>query len=234
MRKRGGGHKRLLHIIDLRRDKVNTLAVVERREYDPNRSANIVLLKYADGDKCYILATEKISEGATLVSSNKSRDEYVDGMALPLLLISHRLKAHCREYEPRNGAQLIRAAGRAAQLVPIDAANATLRMPRTEVRHVHSRCRATIGQIGNGENGKISLGKAGWNRWLGRLPSVREIAMSPIDHPMGGGHGKTSGGAHPVSPWGNCPRANQLAGDLSLHILPLLIAEMTEKTNKKV
>ncbi|MDR1457363.1 MAG: 50S ribosomal protein L2 [Puniceicoccales bacterium] len=202
MRRRGGGHKRLLRVIDFRRDKIDIPAVVERIEYDPNRSANIALLKYVDGEKRYILATEKMAEGSAVVSSNEPQDEYDDGTALPLFLIPQGLKVHCIEYEPGKGAQLVRAAGVAAQLVAIDGDRATLRMPSGEIRCVHSRCRATIGEVGNAEKGKTSLGKAGRNRWLGRRPRVRGVAMNPIDHPMGGGHGKTSGGGHPVSPWG--------------------------------
>jgi large subunit ribosomal protein L2 len=192
----------LLRIIDFKRDKVDIPATVERIEYDPNRSANIALLKYADGEKRYILATVKMIAGSTVISSNKPQNEYSDGMALPLSLIPQGLKVHCIEYEPNSGAQLARAAGASAQLVAIDGNKATLKMPSGEIRYVHSRCRATIGEVCNAERGKISLGKAGRNRWLGRRPRVRGVAMNPIDHPMGGGHGKTAGGGHPVSPWG--------------------------------
>jgi large subunit ribosomal protein L2 len=202
MRRRGGGHKRLLRIVDFRRDKIDIPATVERIEYDPNRSARIALLKYADGEKRYILATAKMSIGGVVVSSNSQQSEYTDGMSLPLSLIPQGLKVHCIEFEPGRGAQLVRAAGGAAQLVAIEGNRATLKMPSGEIRYVHSRCRATIGEVGNEELSKRSLGKAGRNRWLGRRPRVRGVAMNPIDHPMGGGHGKTSGGGHPVSPWG--------------------------------
>jgi large subunit ribosomal protein L2 len=202
MRRRGGGHKRLLREIDFRRDKFDIPATVERIEYDPNRTANIALLKYADGEKRYILATSKMSVGDSIVSSTNPQSEYVDGMSLPLSLIPQGLKVHCIEFEPGRGGQFVRAAGVGAQLVAIDGNRATLKMPSGEVRYVHSRCMATIGEVGNEEFGKRSLGKAGRNRWLGRRPRVRGVAMNPIDHPMGGGHGKTSGGGHPVSPWG--------------------------------
>ncbi|MDR1401362.1 MAG: 50S ribosomal protein L2 [Puniceicoccales bacterium] len=202
MRRRGGGHKRLLRLVDFRRDKIDIPASVERIEYDPNRSANIALLKYADGEKRYILATETMASGDKVISSNKAQSEYGNGMALPLHLIPQGLKVHCIEFEPGRGAQLVRAAGEAAQLMAVDGDRATLKMPSGEMRYVHSRCRATIGEVGNSERGKRSLGKAGRNRWCGRRPRVRGVAMNPIDHPNGGGHGRTSGGGHPVSPWG--------------------------------
>ncbi|MDR1595550.1 MAG: 50S ribosomal protein L2 [Puniceicoccales bacterium] len=202
MRRRGGGHKRLLRTIDFKRDKVDIPASVERIEYDPNRSANIALLKYADGEKRYILATNKMSVGSIVLSSNDPQNEYGDGMSLPLCLIPQGLRVHCIEFEPGRGAQLARTAGGSAQLIAVEGDRATLKMPSGEIRRVHSRCRAAIGEIGNAEHGKRSLGKAGRNRWLGRRPRVRGVAMNPIDHPMGGGHGKTSGGGHPVSPWG--------------------------------
>ena len=202
MRRRGGGHKRLLRLIDFKRDKFDVPAVVETIEYDPNRSANIALLKYADGEKRYILATKDMKIGSKVLSSNEAQSAYSDGMALPLCLIPQGLKVHCVELELGKGAQLIRAAGNAAQLVAVDGDKATLKLPSGEVRYVNSRCRATIGEVGNADNGKISLGKAGRNRWLGRRPRVRGVAMNPVDHPMGGGHGKTAGGGHPVSPWG--------------------------------
>jgi large subunit ribosomal protein L2 len=192
----------LLRIVDFRRDKIDIPAVVERIEYDPNRSANIALLKYADGEKRYILATTQMVPGSVVISSDSQQSEYGDGMSLPLSLIPQGLKVHCIEFEPGSGAQLVRAAGAAAQLVAVDGKRATLKMPSGEIRYVHSRCRATIGEVGNEENNKRSLGKAGRNRWFGRRPRVRGVAMNPIDHPMGGGHGKTAGGGHPVSPWG--------------------------------
>lgn len=202
MRRRGGGHKRLLRLLDFRRDKVDIPATVERIEYDPNRSAHIALLNYADGEKRYILATAKMAKGSVVISSNEPQSEYGDGMALPLCLIPQGLKVHCIEFEPGRGAQLVRSAGGSAQLVAIEGDRATLKMPSGEIRYVHSRCKATIGEVGNAERGKRSLGKAGRNRWFGRRPRVRGVAMNPIDHPNGGGHGKTSGGGHPVSPWG--------------------------------
>jgi large subunit ribosomal protein L2 len=192
----------MLRLLDFRRDKVDIPAAVERIEYDPNRSAHIALLNYADGEKRYILATAKMTKGSTVISSNEPQSEYSDGMALPLRLIPQGLKVHCIEFEPGHGAQLVRSAGGSAQLVAIEGDRATLKMPSGEIRYVHSRCKATIGEVGNAERSKRSLGKAGRNRWFGKRPRVRGVAMNPIDHPNGGGHGKTSGGGHPVSPWG--------------------------------
>ena len=202
MRRRGGGHKRLLRLIDFRRDKFDIPAVVERIEYDPNRSANIALLCYADGEKRYILATNKMAAGSRVISSNDAQSEYVDGMSLPLSLIPQGVMVHAVELEPGNGAQLVRSAGGSAQLVAVEGDRATLKMPSGEVRYLNARCRATIGEVGNADISKRSLGKAGRNRWLGNRPRVRGVAMNPVDHPMGGGHGKTAGGGHPVSPWG--------------------------------
>ena len=202
MRRRGGGHKKMLRLIDFKRDKFDIPAVVEAIEYDPNRSANIALLKYADGEKRYILATREMRVGDKVISSNDAQSTYFDGMSLPLSLIPQGLKVHCVELELGKGAQLVRSAGSSAQLVALDNDKATLKLPSGEMRYVNSRCRATIGEIGNEDNAKKTLGKAGRNRWLGRRPRVRGVAMNPVDHPMGGGHGKTAGGGHPVSPWG--------------------------------
>jgi large subunit ribosomal protein L2 len=192
----------LLRAVDFRRDKIDIPAVVERIEYDPNRSAHIALLKYADGEKRYTVATAQMLPGSVVISCSEPQSEYGDGMSLPLSLIPHGLKVHCVEFVPGSGAQLVRAAGTYAQLVAVDGDRATLKMPSGEIRCVNSKCRATIGEVGNVENNKRSLGKAGRNRWFGRRPRVRGVAMNPIDHPMGGGHGKTAGGGHPVSPWG--------------------------------
>ena len=202
MRRRGGGHKRLLRLIDFRREKLEIPAIVERLEYDPNRSANIALLKYSDGEKRYILATSSMKVGDSVLSSNKVQSEFTDGLSLPLSLIPQGVKVHCIEFEPGKGAKLVRTAGASAQLVAVEGDVATLKMPSGEVRLLNAKCRATIGEVGNAERNNRSLGKAGRNRWLGKRPRVRGVAMNPVDHPMGGGHGKTAGGGHPVSPWG--------------------------------
>lgn len=202
MRRRGGGHKRFLRSVDFRHGKKEVQAVVERIEYDPNRSANIALVKYFDGEKRYVLATEKMSEGSKVFSSKNAQAEYHDGMSLPLSLIPQGLFVNCVEFEPDGGGRFARSAGAAAQLLAVEGDKATLKMPSGEIRCVNSNCKATIGRVGNSEVGKRSLGKAGRNRWLGRRPRVRGVAMNPVDHPMGGGHGKTAGGGHPVSPWG--------------------------------
>lgn len=201
-RRRGGGHKRLLRVIDFKRNKFDIEARVQKIEYDPNRSSNIALIAYADGERNYILAPEGLKVGDTVVSKNVVPEDFNVGISLPLSLIPLGLFVHCVELLPGNGAQIVRSAGAKAQLIAVEGDRATLRMPSGEIRMVNSRCRATIGAIGNFEHNKIMLGKAGRNRWLGRRPRVRGVAMNPVDHPMGGGEGKTSGGGHPVSPWG--------------------------------
>jgi large subunit ribosomal protein L2 len=200
-RRRGGGHKRAYRIIDFRRDKLDIPAKVQAIEYDPNRSANLALLAYADGEKRYILAPRGVKEGDVLISVNQ-RVEFSPGYSLPLAIIPPSTKIHAIELHPGRGAQIARSAGQSAQLISVDGDRATVKMPSGEIRFLNSRCRATIGEVGNHEHQNQSLGKAGRNRWLGRRPRVRGVAMNPVDHPMGGGEGRTSGGGHPQSPWG--------------------------------
>ena len=200
-RRRGGGHKKHYRLIDFRRDKIDIPAKVQAIEYDPNRSANIALLAYADGEKRYILAPRGVQAGDTLVSYSK-KIEFSVGYSFPLALIPPATKIHAVELHPGRGAQLVRSAGEAAQLIKVDGERVTIKLPSGEIRYLNARCRATIGEVGNHEHEGRSLGKAGRNRWLGRRPRVRGVAMNPVDHPMGGGEGRTSGGGHPQSPWG--------------------------------
>jgi large subunit ribosomal protein L2 len=200
-RRRGGGHKRLYRVVDFKRDKLDMPAKVVRFEYDPNRSANLALLEYADGEKRYMLAPNKLAIGATIVNASKVA-EFAPGNSMPLEVIPPALKVHNIELRPNTKGQMIRSAGAAATLVSIEKGFATLRLPSGEIRMVNARCRATIGEVGNSEHSNQSLGKAGRSRWKGRRPRVRGVAMNPVDHPMGGGEGRTSGGGHPVSPWG--------------------------------
>ena len=200
-RRRGGGHKRMYRIIDFRRDKIDIPANVQAIEYDPNRSANLALLAYADGEKRYILAPRGVKEGDKLLNVN-TRVEFSSGYSMPLAVIPPATKIHAIELHPGRGAQLARAAGQSAQLISVDGERATIKLPSGEIRFLNARCRATIGEVGNHEHQGQSLGKAGRKRWLGRRPRVRGVAMNPVDHPMGGGEGRTSGGGHPQSPWG--------------------------------
>ncbi len=199
-RRRGGGHKRSYRIIDFRRDKAGVPAKVAFVEYDPNRSARIALLHYADGEKRYILAPLGMNVGDTILSGDTA--DIKPGNALALSRIPVGTVIHNVELHPGRGGQFCRAAGTYAQLVAKEGAYALLRLPSGEVRKVLSHCMATIGQVGNIQHEKISLGKAGRARWKGRRPEVRGVAMNPVDHPLGGGEGKSSGGRHPVSPWG--------------------------------
>jgi large subunit ribosomal protein L2 len=200
VRYRGGGNKRRYRIIDFKRNKPGVPAKVAAIEYDPNRTCRIALLHYADGEKAYILAPSKLDVGATVISSPAA--DVKPGNCLPLRNIPIGTMVHNVEMKIGKGGQLARSAGTGAQLMAKEGAQAQLRLPSGEVRIVHVDCRATIGQIGNLEHENISLGKAGRVRWKGRRPHVRGVAMNPVDHPMGGGEGKTSGGRHPVSPWG--------------------------------
>jgi large subunit ribosomal protein L2 len=197
---RGGGHKRLYRRIDFRRDKAGVPARVASIEYDPNRSARIALLHYRDGEKRYVLAPLGLKVGDELLSGPQA--EIRPGNALPLANVPLGTVIHAIELKPGKGAQLVRAAGVGAQLMAREGDYATLRMPSGENRQVHVRCQATIGQVGNLEHENRSVGKAGRSRWLGKRPNVRGVAMNPIDHPMGGGEGKSSGGRHPCTPWG--------------------------------
>ncbi len=198
-RHRGGGHKRRYRIIDFKRDKAGIPAKVAAVEYDPNRSANIALLHYADGEKRYILAPVALKVGDQVVSGPDV--EAVVGNAMPLGRIPLGLTLHNIELEPGRGAKIVRTAGAGAQLMARDGRFAQVKLPSGEIRLVNVRCMATIGQVGNADNSGVSYGKAGRKRWRGIRPTVRGVAMNPVDHPMGGGEGRTSGGGHPVSPW---------------------------------
>ena len=196
----GGGHKRRYRVIDFKRNKDGIPAVVERIEYDPNRTANIALIKYADGERRYILAPKGVSAGATLSSGREAPIK--PGNCLPLANVPVGSTIHAIELKPGRGAQLARSAGAAVQLVAREGMYATVRLRSGEMRRVQTDCRATIGEVGNGEHALRKLGKAGATRWRGVRPTVRGVAMNPVDHPHGGGEGRTSGGRNPVSPWG--------------------------------
>ena len=200
MRYIGGGHKRKYRIIDFKRDKDGVAAVVDSIQYDPNRTAYIALVCYADGERRYIIAPKNLSAGDKIESGNAAAIK--PGNALPIRNIPLGSVIHCVELKPGKGAQIARSAGASAQLVARDGAYATLRLRSGEMRKVLSDCRATLGEVSNSEHNLRSLGKAGAKRWLGIRPTVRGVAMNPVDHPMGGGEGRTSGGRHPVSPWG--------------------------------
>jgi len=199
-RHRGGGHKRNYRVIDFKRDKVDIPAKVASIEYDPNRSARIALLYYADGEKKYIIAPLKLSVGDTVMAGPNS--DIKPGNSLPLASIPLGTNIHNIELRLGKGGQIVRSAGTFAQLMAKENKYALVKLPSGEVRMVHLNCRATIGQIGNVMHENISLGKAGRKRWLGKRPKVRGVAMNPVDHPMGGGEGRSSGGRHPCSPWG--------------------------------
>ena len=196
----GGGHKQRYRMIDFKRIKDGINAVVEHLEYDPNRSSHILLLKYQDGERRYIIAPKGIAEGDVLRSGDDAGIK--SGNCLPLRNIPVGTVVHCVELKPGKGAQLARSAGTSAQYVARDAGYVTLRLRSGEMRKVLETCRAVIGEVGNGEHNLRSLGKAGAKRWRGVRPTVRGVAMNPVDHPHGGGEGRTSGGRHPVSPWG--------------------------------
>jgi len=196
----GGGHKQRYRVVDFRRDKDGIPASVERLEYDPNRSANLALLLYKDGERRYVIAPKGISAGDELVSGASAPIKA--GNALPLSNIPVGTQIHCIEMKPGKGAQIARSAGTSAQLLAREGAYVTLRLRSGEMRKIHVNCKATIGEVGNSEHGLRSLGKAGATRWKGVRPTVRGVVMNPVDHPHGGGEGRTSGGRHPVSPWG--------------------------------
>lgn len=200
VRRRGGGHKRYYRIIDFKRNKDNIPAKVATIEYDPNRSARIALLHYKDGEKRYILAPDGLNVGDQLMSGEKAG--FKVGNVLPLEKIPMGTAVHNVELKPGHGGQLVRGAGASAQLMAKEGKYVQLKLPSGEVRMVPFSCRATIGQVGNLDHVNISLGKAGRSRWLGRRPKVRGVVMNPVDHPMGGGEGKSSGGRHPTTPWG--------------------------------
>jgi large subunit ribosomal protein L2 len=197
---RGGGHKKRYRKVDFRREKFGVPAAVASIEYDPNRSANIALLHYRDGEKRYIIAPAGLRVGDQLMSGESA--EIRTGNALPLARMPLGTVVHAIEMKPRKGAQLVRAAGLGAQLMSREGRYATLRMPSGEHRRIHVDCLATVGQVGNADHENQSGGKAGRARWKGKRPNVRGVAMNPVDHPMGGGEGKSSGGRHPCTPWG--------------------------------
>ena len=199
-RHRGGGHKQRYRTVDFKRDKTGITAKVERIEYDPNRSAHIALLLYTDGERRYILAPKGIKAGAEVLSGSDSPIKA--GNAMPLRNIPVGTLVHNIEMKPSKGGQLARSAGSSVQLVAREGEHASLRLRSGEMRKVHIDCMATIGEVGNSEHGLRSLGKAGAVRWRGVRPTVRGVAMNPVDHPHGGGEGRTAGGRHPVSPWG--------------------------------
>jgi large subunit ribosomal protein L2 len=199
-RHQGGGNKRRYRVVDFRRNKDGVPAKVAHIEYDPNRSARIALLHYADGEKRYILAPEGVKQGDRLMSGPDA--EIRPGNALPLRNIPVGTVVHAIEMKPGAGAKMARSAGASVQLMAKEGTQATLRLPSGETRTVPAICKATVGAVGNSEHELISIGKAGRNRWKGKRPSVRGVVMNPVDHPLGGGEGKSSGGRHPTSPWG--------------------------------
>ncbi len=196
----GGGHKQRYRKIDFRRGKDGVPARVERLEYDPNRSAHIALLLYADGERRYIVATRNMAAGDSLMSGSSAPIQ--EGNAMSLASMPLGSTVHCIELKPEKGAQLARSAGTSAQLIAREGGYVTLRLGSGETRRVLAVCRAVLGEVSNGEHNQRKLGKAGAARWRGRRPTVRGVAMNPVDHPHGGGEGRTSGGRHPVSPWG--------------------------------
>ena len=197
---RGGGHKRRLRVVDFKRNKTGVPATVIAIEYDPNRSARLALLQYADGEKSYIIAPAKITVGDPVISANSA--DIKPGNSLPLRFIPVGTEVHCVELKIGGGAQLGRSAGTRIVLMAKDGEWCTLRLPSGEMRRIHIDCRASIGSIGNSENANIQWGKAGRRRWLGIRPHQRGVSMNPVDHPMGGGEGRSSGGRHPCTPWG--------------------------------
>ena len=196
----GGGHKQHYRLVDFKRNKDGIPAVVERLEYDPNRSAHIALVKYADGERRYIIAPKGLAAGDPVRSGIDAPIKV--GSTLPLRNIPVGSVVHCVELKPGKGAQLVRSAGASAQLVAREGSYATLRLRSGEMRRVLAECRATLGEVSNSEHSLQVLGKAGASRWRGKRPTVRGVAMNPVDHPHGGGEGRTSGGRHPVTPWG--------------------------------
>jgi len=200
VRHHGGGHKQRYRMIDFKRDKDGIPGVVERLEYDPNRSAHIALIKYSDGERRYILAPKGVQTGAPIISGEDAPIK--PGNALPLRSIPVGTLVHNIEMKPGKGGQLVRSAGGVAQLAAREGAYVSIRLRSGETRKIHVECRATVGEVGHGEHNLRKLGKAGASRWRGVRPTVRGVAMNPVDHPHGGGEGRTSGGRHPVSPWG--------------------------------
>ena len=201
-RHRGGGHQRRYRIIDFKRNKYDMLAVIESIEYDPNRSPRIALLEYEDGEKRYIIAPDGLKVDDKVISTQHNQIPFKTGNAMPLGSIPEGLLVHNIELKPGKGAQMARSAGAYARIMANEAGMITLKLPSGEMRMVSEQCIATIGMVGNKSHESIVIGKAGRTRWLGRRPKVRGVVMNPVDHPHGGGEGRTSGGRHPVSPWG--------------------------------
>lgn len=204
---RGGGHKQRYRRIDWKRDKIGVPAKVATIEYDPNRTARIALLHYGDGEKRYILCPDGLEVGQTIVSSRKA--DIKPGNSMPLSAVPVGTAIHNLELRKGKGAQLVRSAGVSAQLMAKEGTYALVKLPSGEVRKVHTECRVTIGNVSNGDHKNIKLGKAGRSRWLGRRPHNRGVTMNPVDHPMGGGEGRTSGGRHPCSPWGQLAKGQK-------------------------
>ena len=226
-RRRGGGHKRLYTIIDFKRNHHNVPATVERIEYDPNRSAFIALLQYEDGTKSYILAPQRLSVGDVVTSGEKA--DIKPGNAMPLANIPIGTIIHNVELKPGKGGQIARSAGTYVQLVGRDQSYSILRLNSGEQRMTRSECMATIGAVSNPDNKNIKLAKAGRSRWLGKRPSVRGVAMNPVDHPHGGGEGKTSGGRHPVTPWGKPTKGKKTRSNKSTDKLILRSRHLKKK-----
>ena len=201
-RRRGGGHKRRYRIVDFKRDKFDIKGEVMTIEYDPNRSSRIALIEYEDSEKRYIIAPDGIKKGNKIISSRESNIPFKVGNTMPLFRIPDGMLVHNIELKIGKGAQISRSAGSYARIMAKEDGNVTLRLPSGEIRMVNENCFATIGIVGNKSHENIKIGKAGRSRWLGRRPKVRGVAMNPVDHPHGGGEGRTSGGRHPVSPWG--------------------------------
>lgn len=199
-RRRGGGHKRLYRVVDFKRTKFDVSATVERIEYDPNRSAFIALLKYDDGEQAYILAPQRLQEGDKVIAADRA--DIKPGNAMPMENMPVGTIIHNVEMKPGRGGQMARAAGTYVQLIGKDSGYAQLRLTSGELRMVPAKCLATVGAVSNSDNKNTNMSKAGRSRWLGKRPKVRGVAMNPVDHPHGGGEGRTSGGRHPVSPWG--------------------------------
>jgi large subunit ribosomal protein L2 len=204
---RGGGHKRTYRLVDFKRTKFGVPGTVERLEYDPNRTAFIALIKYADGELSYILAPQRLAAGDTVIADEKA--DVKPGNAMPLANMPIGTIVHNVEMKPGKGGQIARAAGAYVQLVGRDAGYAIVRLNSGETRMVPSACMATVGAVSNPDNSNVSLSKAGRSRWMGRKPTVRGVAMNPVDHPHGGGEGRTSGGRHPVTPWGKSTKGKR-------------------------
>ncbi|MBA4782387.1 MAG: 50S ribosomal protein L2 [Rhizobiales bacterium] len=228
-RRRGGGHKRAYRLIDFKRNKFDMAAVVERLEYDPNRTAFIALIKYEDGELSYILAPQRLAVGDSVISS-KSAD-IKPGNTMPLQAMPVGSIVHNVELKPGKGGQLARSAGTYVQYVGRDQGYAIIRLNSGETRLVHGSCLATIGAVSNPDNSNTNLGKAGRNRWLGKRPSVRGVAMNPVDHPHGGGEGRTSGGRHPVTPWGKPTKGKRTRSNVATD--KFIVRSRHQRKNKR-